>query len=76
MPSPCGFGFSLAIRRSPGVSCPVAVRGAEWGILVTRPGGVGFLGSCSLLGRPPCLKPVPVCTQHSVIKGIWVNLCR
>lgn len=72
MPSPRGFGFSLAIRRSPAVLCPVGVRGAEWGLLVW--GGVS--GSWSLLGRPPCPNPVPVRTQHSVIKGIWVNLCR
>lgn len=56
MPSPCGFGFSLAIRRSPGVSCPMGVHGAEWGLLVW--GGVSgvlvFAGETPMSELSPC----------------------
>lgn len=34
MPSPRGFGFSLAVRKSPGVLCPGVLCDAKWTLLV------------------------------------------
>lgn len=36
MSSPRGFGFSLAVRKYPGVSCTGVVCDAKWGLLVWR----------------------------------------